>query len=84
MAQLTLQEAMAVVLRDRGWMDLDDIARELAERDVYRRPKDGQPPPSYQLGMRARKYPQWVDARGPGGAQIRLAPGGAGASVTGS
>lgn len=50
-------QAMAVVLRDRGWMDLDDIARELAERDLYRRPKDDQPPPSYQLGMRARNYP---------------------------
>lgn len=64
MAQLTLHEAMAVVLRDRGWMELDDVARELAERDLYRRPKDGQPPPSYQLGMRVRKYPHWVERGG--------------------
>jgi hypothetical protein len=63
-------------------MDRDQLARELAERDLYRRPKDGQPPPSYQLGMRVRRYPHWFEARGPGGAQVRLAPGGPGASVT--
>jgi hypothetical protein len=82
MAQLTLHEAMAVVLRDQDWMDRDDLARELAERDLYRRPKDGQPPPSYQLGMRVRRYPHWFEARGPSSAQIRLVPGGPGTSIT--
>jgi len=27
-------------------------------------------------GMRVRRYPQWFEARGPGGAQVRLVPGG--------
>ena len=69
--QLTLHEATAVVLRGRGWV----------ERDLYLRPQDGQPPPSWQLGMRVRKYRDWFEARGPSGAQIRLVPGGPGEAV---
>ena len=79
--QLTLHEAMAVVLRGRGWVERDTVARELAERELYLRPKDGQPPPSWQLGMRVRKYRDWFEARGPTGAQIRLVPGGPGEAV---
>src|SRR3954453_19284717 len=79
--QLTLHEAMAVVLRGMGWVDRDDVASELAERELYLRPKDGQPPPSYQLGMRVRKYPHWFESRGPSSAQIRLVPGGPGETV---
>jgi hypothetical protein len=79
--QLTLHEAMAVVLRGRGWVERDTVARELAERELYLRPKDGQPPPSWQLGMRVRKYRDWFEARGPSGAQIRLVPGGPGEAV---
>ncbi len=79
--QLTLHEAMAVVLRGRGWVDLDEVASELARRELYLRPKDGQPPPSYQLGMRVRKYPHWFESRGPSGAQIRLVRGGPGEGV---
>ena len=44
--QLTLHEAMAVALRGRGWVERDTVARELAERELYLRPKDGQPPPT--------------------------------------
>jgi hypothetical protein len=79
--QLTLHEAMAVVLRDRGWVKRDTVALELAEHELYLRPKDGQPPPSWQLGMRVRKYRDWFEARGPSGAQIRLVPGGPGEAV---
>ena len=61
--QLTLHEAMAVVLRDRGWVERDTVALELAERELYLRPKDGQPPTSWQLGMRVRKYRDWFEAR---------------------
>jgi hypothetical protein len=64
-------------------MELADVAREIADRDLYRRRKDGEAPPAYQIGMRVRKYPHWFESRGPGGAQIRLLPGGPGGSVTG-
>src|SRR5688572_24898299 len=80
-SQPTLHEAMAMVMRGRGWIDRDEVACVLAEREIYLRPKDGLPPPSYQLGMRVRKRPDWFEARGPGGAQIRLVPGGPGESV---
>jgi len=46
--QLTLHDAMAVVLRGRGWVECDTVVREIAERELYLRPKDGQPPPSWQ------------------------------------
>ena len=48
---------MVEVLRSHGggWMARDEIAREIARRDLFRRPSDGQPPPSDQLRLRARK-----------------------------
>jgi hypothetical protein len=51
---------MVEVLRSHGdgWMAREEIAREIARRDLYRRPSDGQPPPSDQLRLRARK-PQY-------------------------
>lgn len=56
-AGVTLHEAMVEVLRSHGggWMARDEIAREIARRDLFRRPADGQPPPSDQLRLRARK-----------------------------
>ena len=81
---MTLHEAMAIVLRDQGWMDREKVAHKIARRDLYRRAKGGQPPPAYQVGMRVRKYPHWFEARGAGGTEIRLAPGGPGESITGS
>jgi hypothetical protein len=71
---------MAIVMRGRGWIERDQVAREIGEQQLYRRGKDGLPPPSYQIGMRARRYSHWFEARGPGGSQIRLVPGGPGAS----
>src|SRR4051812_15236755 len=55
--RLTLHEAMVSVLRAHGggWMDRDAIAREIAARDLFRRPGDGAHPPSDQLRLRARK-----------------------------
>jgi hypothetical protein len=43
---VTLHEAMVEVLRSHGggWMARDEIAREIARRDLFRRPSDGQPP----------------------------------------
>jgi hypothetical protein len=48
---------MVEVLRSHGggWMTRDEIAREIARRNLFRRPSDGQPPPSDQLRLRARK-----------------------------
>lgn len=48
---------MVEVLRSHGggWMARDEIAREIACRDLFRRPSDGQPPPSDQIRLRARK-----------------------------
>jgi hypothetical protein len=55
--RLTLHEAMITVLRSHGggWMDRDAIAREIAARDLFRRPSDGAHPPSDQLRLQARK-----------------------------
>ncbi|MEJ7567436.1 MAG: hypothetical protein WKF41_04140 [Gaiellaceae bacterium] len=54
---MTLHEAMVEVLREDGggWMARDAIAREIASRDLFRRPSDGQHPPRDQLRLRARK-----------------------------
>ncbi len=47
---------MVEVLRAHvGWMSRDEIAREIARRDLFRRPSDGAHPPSDQLRLRARK-----------------------------
>lgn len=37
----TLHEAMIEVLRGRGWMPLEEVASEIAERALWRRPSDG-------------------------------------------
>jgi hypothetical protein len=54
---VTLHEAIVEVLRAHsgGWMYRDDIAREIARRDLFRRPSDGTHPPSDQIRLRARK-----------------------------
>jgi len=50
---LKLHEAMIVVLReDGGWMDRDDLAREIATRGLYRR-RDGSAPDGDQMRLRA-------------------------------
>lgn len=54
---MTLHEAIVEVLRSHGggWMARDEITREIARRDLFRRPSDGRHPPSDQLRLRARK-----------------------------
>ncbi|MCA1694666.1 MAG: hypothetical protein LC749_08010 [Actinobacteria bacterium] len=54
---MTLYDAMVDVLRAHGggWMGRDEIALEIARRDLWRRPSDGEHPPSDQRRLRARK-----------------------------
>lgn len=71
---MTLHEAMVEVLRERGgWMDRDELAREIAERDLYRQ-RAGGPAPSDQLRLR-RKYEHLVEGSDPAFTRIRLRPG---------
>lgn len=51
--RVKLHEAMAEILQGRGWMSLDDLAQEIASRDLYQR-KDGKHPEGSQLRWRAR------------------------------
>jgi hypothetical protein len=71
---VTLHDAMADVLRAHGggWMARDEIAREIASRDSFRRPSDGRHPPSDQLRLRARNYPHLFERSDPAWARIRL------------
>jgi hypothetical protein len=51
-----LHDVMAEVIRSHGnaWMKARAIAREIADGDLWRRPRDGQHPPSSQISARAR------------------------------
>lgn len=53
---MKLHEAMVEVLRRHGggWVDRDQIAKEIAAEALFVRPSDGLPPPSDQLRLRAR------------------------------
>ncbi|MDO8213536.1 hypothetical protein [Conexibacter sp. CPCC 206217] len=55
MSRRALDSAMVMVLEAHGggWMDRDEIAAEIAERDLYRK-LNGEHPPSDQLRLRAR------------------------------
>jgi hypothetical protein len=77
---LALHEAMVEVLRDHGsgWMDRDELAREIARRDLFRRPSDDTPPPSDQLRLRAHRYPHLFECSDTRCTQIRLRGGGGG------
>lgn len=70
---MTLHEAMRLVLAGKGWMDRDELAREISARDLYRR-RDGNPPPSDQLRLRARRYPDDFECSDAGCSRIRLRP----------
>ena len=76
---LTLHEAMVEVLRAHGggWMDRDEIADEIARRDLFRRPSDDRHPPSDQLRLRARKpeYQYLFECSDSRCSKIRLRPG---------
>jgi hypothetical protein len=58
-------------------MDRDEIAREIARRDLFRRPSDGCHPPSDQLRLRARKpeYQHLFECSDSRCSKIRLHPG---------
>jgi hypothetical protein len=69
---MKLHEAMVLVLGEHGGvMYAEDLATEIAARDLYRR-KDGDPPPVGQLRARAVKYPHLLDASSDGSGQIGL------------
>ena len=75
---VTLHDAIVEVLRAHGggWMDRDEIAAEIARRDLYRR-ADGAPPPSDQIRLRARKpeYRHLFECSDTACSRIRLRPG---------
>jgi len=70
----TLHEAMVDVLQRHGgqWMARDEIAREIAARDLWRRLSDGRHPPSDQLRLRARQYPHLFEGSDTRYTRIRL------------
>lgn len=53
-------------------MDRDAIAEIIAEEELFLRPSDGEPPPSDQLRLRARKYPQIFECSDKACTKIRL------------
>jgi hypothetical protein len=55
----TLHDVVAQVLREHGrdWLKASQIAREIAERDLWRRPSDGAHPRGSQISARVRQYP---------------------------
>jgi hypothetical protein len=70
-----LHEAMVAVLSERGgWMDRDELAREIADRDLYRQ-RAGTPAPSDQLRLRARKYEHLFEGSDNAYTRIRLRTG---------
>ena len=56
---MTLHDVVAQVLREHGggWLKASQIAREIAERDLWRRPSDGEHPRGSQVSARVRQYP---------------------------
>lgn len=74
MSQLTLHEAIVVILRRHGggWMSRDDMARGIAADKLVLRPSDGQPPLSDQLRLRARKYQDLLECSDTACTNIRL------------
>lgn len=75
---MKLHDAMIEVLRCNGgdWMDRDQIAQEIASGNLYVR-RDGLPPSSDQLRLRARHttYAAYFECSDKAGTQIRLRPG---------
>jgi hypothetical protein len=72
---LTLHAAMTAVLVQMGGQSLDceEIAKLIAQHDLYRRPEDGRPPQGFQVSLRARRYPQLFEGDESGQyRQIRL------------
>lgn len=76
-ALATLHDAIIEVLSSHGgdWMSRDEIAQEIAQRDLWRRPSDGAHPPSDQLRLRARRYPHLFEGSDPNFTRLRLRSG---------
>lgn len=66
---------MAEVLRRHGggWLSRDELAHIIAAENLYAR-RDGQPAPSDQLRLRARKYPHLFECSDTACTRIRLRP----------
>lgn len=47
-----LHDAMEIVLRGRGWLTLEDVAQEIADRGLWIRPSNGKPPDAKQVRRR--------------------------------
>ena len=62
----TLHEAMNFVLASRGeaWVSAEQIATEIATKDLWRRPSDDMHPMGSQVARRARKYPDLFETDG--------------------
>lgn len=70
--QMALHEAMVMVLTGNGGiMHGDDLAREIADRDLYRR-QDGAHAAAHQLRARAVRYPDLLQASTDGSGRISL------------
>jgi hypothetical protein len=77
--QLKLHAAIAAVLVDAGsrgvpavWLPFEEIARRVADHDLYRRPKDGAYPRSGQVAARVNQYPALFERRGDDPIEVRL------------
>jgi hypothetical protein len=68
-----LHEAMVEVLGSEGWLDRDELARRIAERDLYRR-KDGSVADGDQMRLRAlsQKYEHLFECTDSRCSRIRL------------
>jgi hypothetical protein len=68
--RLTLHEALATVLRERGnaWMSARELADEVNSRGLYAK-RDGRPVEVNQVHARVKNYPQFFEKDG---SQIRL------------
>lgn len=56
-------------------MDRDEMAREIAQRDLFQRPSDGEHPPGDQLRLHARKYQHLFECSDTRCSRIRLRSG---------
>lgn len=65
---MKLHEAIETVLRDnhRHCMTPEQIAVEIERRNLYLRKKDSEPPPDWQVRLRAKNYPDLFRIEGKG------------------
>lgn len=74
MERRTLHEAMTIVLRDAGgWLDREELARRIADQDLYHR-RNGGVADGDQMRLRVRKYPDLFQGSDSRCTRIRLRP----------